>query len=129
MSNNTNSARKLITRDELFRVVSTSIYPTVITTYDYKNPCILFANLEHEKLTGYSSDELIGKNPKMFQGDATIKSSVNGMREGLRKFDSWEGSLVNYTKSGQPYTVFIVIFGISTDENERFYIAVKTERP
>ena len=129
MLNNTNNTKNFITRDALWFAVSNSTHPTVITTYDYKNPCILFANSEHEKLTSYPSSELVGKNPRMFQGAETNKSNVSGMRVGLQEFDSWEGSVLNYTKFGQPYMIFLVIFGISTDENEKFYIAVKTKLP
>lgn len=117
----------VISREELFTSVKSSVYPSVITTYDFRNPTILFANSAHEVLTGYNSDELIGKNPRLFQGKDTVLADILRMKDGLRDFDSWEGNLINYKKCGASYSVFIVIFGISIDTGEKFYVAVKKQ--
>ena len=114
----------MITRDELFLAINKSAYPTAVTTYDFNNPEIVFVNKEHEKLTEYSSVELIGKNPRIFQGVDTNKDVVAQLKDGLSEFDSWSGSILNYTKSGKPYNVSMIIFGILTDSGERFYVAV-----
>lgn len=126
---NIKNVNSFVTRDELFNAISRSPYPSVITTYDSHNPVILFSNREHEKLTGFASINLIGKNPKIFQGKLTIRSTIDSLKCALDEFDSWEGTMINYTKSGKPYKVFIVIFGTSVVGGERFYIAVKTEQP
>lgn len=125
---NIKNVNSFVTRDELFSAISRSSYPSVITTYDSINPTILFANKEHENLTGFKSDYLIGKNPRIFQGKLTIRSTIDSLKRELNDFDSWEGTMINYTKSGKPYKVFIVIFGTSVDNGERFYIAVKHEQ-
>lgn len=118
-------SKKYLTKDDLISIVNGTPYPVVVTTYDYRNPVIVFANTEHEALTGYESNSVIGMNPRTFQGDGTSREVIESLKCGLRDFDSWDGVLTNYTKSGKRYNVYIVIFGVSIDSGEKFYVAVK----
>lgn len=125
MTSDVSGTTKFVSTEELFESVRNSVYPTAITTFDVNDPKLVFANVAHKKLTGYSAEDIIGKNPRMFQGDRTDRTVVGDIKSSLKSFDSWEGKILNYTKSGKPYTVFLLIFGVSTSFGERFYVVVK----
>jgi len=114
-----------VSKEELFNAITRSEYPAVVTAYDVESPIILHANVEHEKLTGFLLEDIIGKTPKLFQGELTIKSTISDMKRSIDNSDSWEGTVINYNKSGQPYKVFIIIFGTAVSNGERFFVAVK----
>lgn len=64
---------------------------------------IVFASLGFLKMTGYSKEEVIGKNGKFFQGPKTNRRSIMEIREAIREERSIQLSLLNYRKSGSPF--------------------------
>ncbi|KAL1225646.1 Protein TWIN LOV 1 [Cardamine amara subsp. amara] len=64
---------------------------------------IVFASLGFLKMTGYSKEEVIGKNGKFFQGPKTNRRSIMEIREAIREERSIQVSLLNYRKSGSPF--------------------------
>jgi PAS domain S-box-containing protein len=125
ITSDSGSVKLFVSREELFDSVRNSVYPAAITTFDVNNPVLVFANAAHKKLTGYSAEDIIGKNPRLFQGENTDRSVVTSIKSSLKSFDSWEGKILNYTKAGKPYVVFLLIFGVSISAGERFYVVVK----
>ncbi|CAE6064119.1 unnamed protein product [Arabidopsis arenosa] len=64
---------------------------------------IVFASLGFLKMTGYSLEEVIGRNGKVFQGPKTNRRSIMEIREAIREERSVMVSLLNYRKSGSPF--------------------------
>ncbi|CAL9248896.1 unnamed protein product [Arabidopsis halleri] len=64
---------------------------------------IVFASLGFLKMTGYSREEVIGRNGKVFQGPETNRRSIMEIREAIREERSVMVSLLNYRKSGSPF--------------------------
>ncbi|XP_020881304.1 protein TWIN LOV 1 isoform X2 [Arabidopsis lyrata subsp. lyrata] len=64
---------------------------------------IVFASLGFLKMTGYSREEVIGRNGKVFQGPKTNRRSIMEIREAIREERSVMVSLLNYRKSGSPF--------------------------
>ncbi|KAJ4711268.1 protein TWIN LOV 1 [Melia azedarach] len=69
------------------------------------NP-IVFASRGFLKMTGYSREELIGRNGRMFQGPRTNRRSVMEIREAIREERTIEVNLLNYRKDGTPFWMF-----------------------
>lgn len=72
------------------------------------DPClsghpIVFASRGFLKMTGYSREEVIGKNGRVFQGLKTNRRSVMEIREAIREERPVQVSLLNYRKSGSPF--------------------------
>ncbi|KAL3501327.1 hypothetical protein ACH5RR_035776 [Cinchona calisaya] len=72
------------------------------------DPCIsghpiVFASNGFQKMFGYSKDEVIGKNGRMFQGPKTNRRSVMEIREAIREEKAIQISLLNYRKDGTPF--------------------------
>ncbi len=64
---------------------------------------ILAVNPEFTKLTGYSQDEVIGKNPRLLSAGDTPKEVYQDMWAALAEKDYWQGELWDRRKSGSPY--------------------------
>jgi len=97
----------------------------VITAYNLTHPHIVATNKEHEKMTGYKNMELVGRHPRLFQGDLTLRAKE--IKESLIKTDTWEGTIVNYTKCGRPYSVSVVITPCMIG-GVKFYCALKIRK-
>ena len=95
--------------DDRFRLIRAAIEqsdrPIVVTTadLDHPGPEIVCVNDVYSKLTGYSSDELIGATPRLHQGSATDRAVLDRLRRNLRAGIMFEGSTWNYRKNGSPY--------------------------
>lgn len=72
------------------------------------DPCIsgnpiVFASSGFLKMFGYSKDEVIGKNGRVFQGPKTNRRAVMEIREAIRAERDLQISLINYRKDGRPF--------------------------
>ncbi|HEX8989862.1 MAG TPA: EAL domain-containing protein [Rhodocyclaceae bacterium] len=82
------------------RVFSSSGEAIVIT--DARNR-ILAVNAEFTKLTGYSQQEVLGKNPRILSAGDTPREVYQEMWASLAENDYWRGELWDRRKSGDPY--------------------------
>nr|AML76715.1 putative LOV domain-containing protein [Moringa oleifera] len=72
------------------------------------DPCIsghpiVFASRGFLKMTGYSREEVIGQNGRVFQGPKTNRQSVVKIREAIREERTVQVNLLNYRKDGTPF--------------------------
>lgn len=74
----------------------------------YVNPALC----EH---TGYSSEQLLGQSPSMFQGPATDAARLREIAQALREWKPVNTKLINYKKDGTPYWVEFKIVPIAND--------------
>ncbi|RZK13052.1 MAG: PAS domain-containing protein [Flavobacterium sp.] len=73
---------------------------------------IVFASHNLNKMTGYQSNEVIGKTPKFFQGQATSQETNDEIRMAIKSHEPFEKIIVNYRKSGETYDCLIKGFPI-----------------
>ncbi|CAH9087419.1 unnamed protein product [Cuscuta epithymum] len=64
---------------------------------------IVYASTGFLKLFGYSKEEVIGKNGRVFQGPQTDRRSVMEIREAIHEERAIQISLLNYRKDGIPF--------------------------
>ncbi|ASJ71910.1 hybrid sensor histidine kinase/response regulator [Granulosicoccus antarcticus] len=90
---------------------------------------IEWVNAGFEKMTGYSSGEIIGKRPASFlQGPDTDPDIRHQMRERLSAQESCELEVINYSKSGIPYWVNIAVQPVFDDDGVlRNFIAIESD--
>jgi PAS domain S-box-containing protein len=60
----------------------------------------VFANAVFERMTGYSKDEIIGRNCRFLQGDDREQPSIAEIRAALAEERPVEVTLRNYRKDG-----------------------------
>ena len=64
------------------------------------------------EMNGYRPKEIIGKNPKMFQGKNTCKKTSQKIREAIENQEIFDEVVLNYRKDGSTYNCWIKGFPI-----------------
>ena len=101
--------------------------PFILTSSDLlkPGPFILWANKKFEISTQYSLDDVLGKSPRILQGDLTNRLVLEKLKKELRKNNKFCGTTVNYKKDQTPYLVQFVISPIyDFDGNLANYIGM-----
>jgi PAS domain S-box-containing protein len=78
------------------------------------NP-ISYANDAFEKLTGYPSEAILGRNCRLLQGPQTDEESVAVLREAVAAGEPASVELVNYRRDGAPFWNKVRIVPVEDD--------------
>ncbi len=71
---------------------------------------ITWVNQAYCRLTGYSMEEAVGKRPsQLLHGPDTNPATVHRIREALRKYQTINELVLNYSKSGKKYWIDLTI--------------------
>ena len=85
---------------------------------------IVFASHNIVKMNGYVEDEVLGKSPKMFQGEATNHITSNEIRIAILDQQPFEKVVMNYKKNGEVYACLIKGYPVFNSKGElSHYIA------
>lgn len=76
---------------------------------------IQYVNPRFTEVTGYAPEEVLGKNPKMFQSGATARETYLSLWNEISSGRTWRGTLRNRKKNGELFWESITISPI-TDE-------------
>lgn len=76
---------------------------------DIPGPRILYVNSAFEKMTGHQRRDVIGKNPRILQGDHTSPEDRKIIREGLKNWQDITTTILNYKSDGSPFLVELKI--------------------
>ncbi|EIC20031.1 nitrogen fixation negative regulator NifL [Thiorhodovibrio frisius] len=82
--------------------------PVAISITDDKAD-ILYVNAAFEQLTGYSRDQLIGRNQSILSSNATPSSIYQQLWRTIQSKNTWKGILVNRTRDGGDYLAELII--------------------
>ncbi|MDP1596087.1 MAG: PAS domain S-box protein [Methylotenera sp.] len=107
------------------QAVEQSPESVVITNVDAE---IEYVNAAFVHATGYSRDEVIGKNPKILHSGKTPQATYTSMWAELSQGRPWKGEFVNCRKDGGEYTEFAIITPLrEADGSIKKYVAVKED--
>ncbi|MES2953884.1 MAG: EAL domain-containing protein, partial [Pseudomonadota bacterium] len=70
---------------------------------DSPGPHIVFVNDAFERHTGYSRAEVVGKTPRLLQGQRTQRAELDRIRLALQQAQPVRAELINYKKDGTPF--------------------------
>jgi PAS domain S-box-containing protein len=86
---------------------------------------IVQVNQLWENMSGYKAEEVVGKTScGILQGPLTDKSSLQELMSEVRFKRAASVMLVNYTKNGERFRNFIVVFPLGTDSRITHYLAL-----
>jgi PAS domain S-box-containing protein len=89
---------------------------------------IIWVNKSFEKITGYASEEILGKTPKVFQFEKTDPIVVERMNQQIAEKQIVNEEILNIGKNGREYWLAINIVPILDQNNDiSGYIAVETD--
>lgn len=89
----------------LFDHARDAIIITEAEPYDEPGPRIIYVNKAFEECSLYSSNDVLGRSPRLLQGDNTTKESRKNIREGLENWQNIRQVMNNYSKDGSPFQV------------------------
>lgn len=90
-------------------------------------PTIVYVNEAFERMSGYARSELLGRSPRMLQGEKTSLAARRLLARALRGGRRAKVVLVNYRKSGEAYRCELDVFPM-VDANGALINAVALER-
>ncbi|MFZ4463811.1 MAG: PAS domain S-box protein [Bacteroidales bacterium] len=89
---------------------------------------ILYVSPAFYNTTGYTADEVIGKNTRILKSGLTDSAIYDSLWETLRAGNSWQGEWINKKKSGELYWESISITPVLNEEGQiTSYLAVKQD--
>lgn len=69
----------------------------------FPGPKIIFVNEAFTNMTGYTSEEVIGKTPRILQGPNTDKEELKKLSHALKTWQTCEITTINYDKYGNEF--------------------------
>jgi diguanylate cyclase (GGDEF)-like protein/PAS domain S-box-containing protein len=93
-------------RELLSAAVDASDQIVMITGSDQR---IVYVNDAFTRVTGYASEQAVGRNPNFLQGQDTNQTTRADLREAIEQGQRVSAEILNYRKSGEPYWVDVSI--------------------
>ena len=115
------SRQRLMLFEKCIENLNDAILITEAEPREAPGPRIIFANKSFERMTGFSTQEVLGKSPRMLQGPATDKRETARMHDALMAWQSGRMEVVNYAKDGREFWVEVVATPIADGSNGDWY--------
>ena len=113
---------------EIAELVFSNSFDSVMVTQAAAKTPIIYVNEAFTELTGYASEEVLGKSPSLLQGPDTEEAVLDQLREDLGSGRNFEGQATNYRKDGTPFTMHWRVAPLkAADGKVLYYIAVQRE--
>jgi len=100
----------------------------VLITLNTLDLPIVYCNAAFEKLTGYSNEEILGRNCRFLQGEGTDPKAREQMRAAFAAGESIDLVILNYKKDGTPFWNALNIGPLRHEEGQvTHFIGVQTD--
>ncbi len=114
--------RKLI--EEELRIAAVAIETLEGVMVVDANTIILRVNNAFERITGYTSEEVIGRKPSILRSGRQDKEFYDAMWDSITREGSWQGEIWNRRKDGAEYPQWLTISSIHNNAGKRtHYVA------
>jgi PAS domain S-box-containing protein len=87
----------------LSQILDTSVNGITLSDPDQEDNPIVYANEMFELITGYSQEEIIGRNCRFLQGAERNQPEIEMVREAIRERKRITVTLRNYRKNGEMF--------------------------
>ncbi|TRX01276.1 bacteriohemerythrin [Candidatus Methylobacter oryzae] len=81
------------------------------------NNVILKVNQAFTRITGYSAQEVIGKNPNLLSSGIHDKAFYKAMWESINSTDAWQGEIWNRRKNGEVFPEWLIITAVKESDD------------
>ncbi len=85
------------------RAITSSSSAIIVADARSQDTPIIFCNPAFERMTGYLSAEVLGRNCRFLQGQGSDPQTVSLIREAIEKGAGCNVTLLNYRKDGTPF--------------------------
>ncbi|HEY9708848.1 MAG TPA: PAS domain S-box protein, partial [Oculatellaceae cyanobacterium] len=99
-------------------VISTNdaVLITEAEPIDEPGPRIVYVNPAFTRMTGYTLEDVIGKTPRILQGEKTDRTALDRIRAALQNWQSVRVDMVNYRKDGSQFWVELSIVPVADEK-------------
>ena len=111
----------LIAHDRHIRLVADSPIPSVISDPRLPDNPIVACNSAFCDLTGYSTEEVIGRNCRFLSGPGTEPWLTEEIRRGVREHRPVLVEILNYKRNGQPFRNAVLVAPIYDEHDALLY--------
>ena len=115
------SRKQLLLFEKCFENLNDVILITEAEPRSAPGPRIIFVNKAFERMTGFSAQEVLGRNPRMLQGPATDQRELARMHDALFAWRSERMEVINYAKDGREFWVEVAVTPIADGSNGDWY--------
>ena len=108
--------------EDLVAILSQKLSTAVLVTgpdLASPGPTIRYVNRAFLSLTGYTADDIVGRDPRILQGPGTSRVALAAFSRALREEGSYHGVLTNYRRGGEPYLCEICLLYTSPSPRDR----------
>lgn len=107
---------------ELFNILDIGVI--ISDPHKEDNP-IVYVNPGFTKTTGYSSEDVIGKNCRFLQATSEQESSLSPLREAIKSKSPYEGVIKNYKKNGELFYNLLYIAPYFEKDKLKYFIGLQ----
>ncbi|MFT5115369.1 MAG: PAS domain S-box-containing protein [Parasphingorhabdus sp.] len=111
----------------LLKVLAENSFDSVLITDATAKGKVIYANKAFKKLTGHDSAEVIGKTPRILQGEGTDKKVIDRLTAAMSSGKKFEGKAINYKKDGTPFIMHWRVLPIKVGKEIEAWIAIQRE--
>ncbi|MXQ14844.1 histidine kinase famiy protein [Microvirga makkahensis] len=86
-----------------FAAIEMTRMPMTLTDPNLPDNPVVFANRAFQDLTGYTEEEVLGRNCRFLQGAHTDREAVDELRQGINERRAVSVELLNYKRDGTPF--------------------------
>ena len=112
---------------ELLEVLAENSFDSILVT-DAADGKITYANKAFTTLTGHGASDVIGKTPKILQGEGTDKKVISRLAEALKSGGDFEGKAINFKKDGTPFNMYWRVVPVRVKGVIKAWVAIQRER-
>ena len=117
-----------ITNLGLVRAIDSASDGILMTDPNQEDNPIIYSNPAFSRMTGYSSQEILGCNCRFLQGEGTDWDVVAQIREAIAQRLEIQTTLLNYRKDGQPFWNELKIAPVYSNIGELLYfVGIQTD--
>jgi PAS domain S-box-containing protein len=87
----------------LSKILDSCVNGVTLADPDLEDMPIVYANRAFERMTGYSQEEIVGRNCRFLQGDDRDQEGRGQLREAIENCQPVEVTLRNYRKNGEMF--------------------------
>jgi PAS domain S-box-containing protein len=107
--------------DIFFAAVETTRMPMIVTDPRQPDNPIIFANRAFLAMTGYTPEELVGRNCRFLQGPETDRETIAQVRKAIAEKREFATEILNYRKNGSTFWNALFVSPVYNADGELVY--------
>lgn len=110
----------------LTQILDACVNGVTLSDPDLPDNPIVYANKAFEEISGYSQEEIVGRNCRFLQGKDHDQEELQKIRDALQKHEACTVTLRNYRKNGEMFLNRLAIRPLTDpDGNVIYYLGVQ----